>query len=105
MKSFEIVIQDSAIREMEVAYEWIADEAPMAATNWYNGCIDAVESLREFPKRCPLAPENEFFKPEIRQLLYGERNRAYRILFTIHKNSVHILHVRHGAMRWLGEEN
>ncbi|MCP4545517.1 MAG: type II toxin-antitoxin system RelE/ParE family toxin, partial [bacterium] len=34
---------------------------------------------------------------EIRHLIYG----SYRVLYTIDENSVHVLHVRHGARRYL----
>jgi len=57
------------------------------------------------PKRCPLAPENEYYPEEIRQLLYGRRQGRYRILFTIEQRTVTILHVRHGAQRYIHEED
>ena len=60
--------------------------------------------LDQFPARCPLAPENEHFTQEIRQLLYGPRNDVYRILFTIQGDTVHVLHDRHGAQQHLTEE-
>lgn len=69
--------------------------------------LDAIESLSEMPKRCPLAKENEYFSQEIRQLLYGQGRNAYRILFTIieeqHLPIVRIIHIRHSALPTLGE--
>ncbi|MFN6513748.1 MAG: type II toxin-antitoxin system RelE/ParE family toxin [Nostoc sp. CreGUA01] len=59
------------------------------------------------PKRCPLAPENEYLSQEIRQLLYGRGRNSYRILFTILEgqevSTVRILHIRHAAQQILGE--
>ena len=46
---------------------------------------------------CPLAPENDEFEEEIRELLYGKRQHRYRILFTIREQAVVVLHIRHGA--------
>lgn len=43
------------------------------------------------PERCPLAPENDAFEVEIRQLIY----RSHRVLFTVLGSRVHILHIRH----------
>jgi plasmid stabilization system protein ParE len=60
--------------------------------------------LDQFPARCSLAPENEHFTQEIRQLLHGPRNDVYRILFTIQGDTVHVLHVRHGAQQHLTED-
>jgi len=104
MPTFWIRVQETALNELDSAYEWISEESPTAAINWYNGCIEAIESLSVSPKRCPLAPENSYFKEEIRQLLYGKRRHAYRILFTVRNDRVHVLHVRHGSRDWLHEE-
>jgi plasmid stabilization system protein ParE len=70
--------------------------------------LQAIESLSEMPKRCPLARENEYFSQEVRQLLYGKGRNLYRILFTILEgqevSTIRILHVRHGTQQTLGEE-
>jgi hypothetical protein len=42
------------------------------------------------PKGFSLAPENDEFTEEIRQMIVGR----YRVLFTIKKGRVHVLHVR-----------
>jgi hypothetical protein len=39
------------------------------------------------------------FPFEVRQLLYGRKPHAYRILFTITANTVVILHIRHARQR------
>ncbi|WP_293092646.1 type II toxin-antitoxin system RelE/ParE family toxin [Moorena sp. SIOASIH] len=70
--------------------------------------LKAIESLSQFPKRCPLARENKYFSQEIRQLLYGRGRNSYRILFTIlelpERATVRILHIRHASQQTLGEE-
>ncbi|MGO4883492.1 MAG: type II toxin-antitoxin system RelE/ParE family toxin [Bryobacteraceae bacterium] len=62
---------------------------------------DAISSLAEFPRRCPLAPENTSFPFEVRHLLYGSKPHVYRILFTIQGNTVRVLHIRHGRRQRL----
>ena len=42
------------------------------------------------PKGFPLAPEDDEFSEEIRQMVVGR----YRVLFTIKGRKVHVLHVR-----------
>jgi toxin ParE1/3/4 len=64
---------------------------------WLDGVIAAVDTLTSLPRRCPLAPENDDFDVEVRQLLYGE----FRILFIVEDEVVRVLHVRHGARRFL----
>ena len=78
-------------------------KTPEAADRWFNSLYDTIGSLEIFPERCPLAPESEFFKVEIREIFHGRRQHKYRILFTVSKNKVHVLHVRHGARLALGE--
>lgn len=68
-----------------------------AADNWFNGFVKALDSLITSPSRCGLALENDAVGPEIRQLLYGRRCGVYRVLFTIAKNEVRVLHIRHAA--------
>jgi plasmid stabilization system protein ParE len=99
--TYEVLIMPSAEAELEKAYLWLCERNSEAAAAWYNGALDAFLTLEIFPTRCPLAPESQVFDHEIRQLLYGKRHHAYRILFDIVGNSVRILHVRHGARQHL----
>jgi plasmid stabilization system protein ParE len=102
--TYHVIIQPQAEAEIEAAYLWKRDNAPQAAARWFAEIVEAINSLDQFPSRCPLAPENEHFAQEIRQLLYGPRNDVYRILFTIQGDTVHVLHVRHGAQQHLTED-
>jgi plasmid stabilization system protein ParE len=102
--AFEVRVSAAADEQADAIYEWMAQRAPQGAVRWYNGLLDAIESLADFPERCSLAPESEHFTEEIRQLLYGKRRNTYRILFTIQGNTVHVLHIRHGSRRFLHEE-
>ena len=102
--NYQIVIQPNAQTDIERAYRWLLERAPTRAVTWYNGLQQAIDSLQSLPERCSLAPEDEYFSEEIRQLLYGRRGGVYRILFTIVDNIVHILHVRHSAQDILREE-
>ena len=90
---YEVSLAPCVEEDLEEAFRWIAKDSPQNAIRWYNGCLAAVGSLADFPSRCALAPETDAFAIEIRQRLYGR----YRILFTIRKHTVHVLHVRHSA--------
>lgn len=93
----QVIIQPPAAAEIEAAYLWIAERNPEAAATWLFGLKDAIQGLRDLPERCPLAPENSAFKERIRELIYGKRSGRYRVFFTIRANTVHVLHIRHGA--------
>jgi plasmid stabilization system protein ParE len=99
-----VIVQPSAQQEMEAAYEWIAGRALLTAARWYNGLLQVLKSLADNPQRCPLAPEDEYFPEEIRNLLYGRRKNIYRVIFTIRGDSVHVLHFRKAARRTLRPE-
>lgn len=97
MKKYRLIIQPPAVHDLDEAYQWIRDRAPEAAARWFNGFVEALNSLTTFPDRCGLAPENDAVEPEIRQLLYGPRSGVYRALFTITGEEVRVLHIRHAA--------
>jgi plasmid stabilization system protein ParE len=103
MKRWNVIIELPAQQEIAAAHTWFAERDPQAADRWFNGLYDTMASLETFPDRCPLAPESRFFDREIRETFHGRRQHKYRILFTVMKNEVHILHVRHGARLALGE--
>ena len=97
------MVEPRAANDIEAAYQWIATRAPENAVKWFNGLSEALATLEHFPERCPHAPEVDFFEIEIRQPFYAKRIGRYRILFTIERDNVHILHVRHGARKQLHE--
>ena len=65
----------------------LAQHAGESGFRWFLTLEEAIASLATFPKRCPIAPENERFPFEVRQMLYGRKPHVYRILFTIDKDT------------------
>ena len=94
---YRVEIDPVALSEVEEAYSWLAMRAPAEAVEWFNSLSNAIASLSKMPERCPLAPENDAFAEEIRQLLYGKRSGAYRVIFTVSDSVVRVLHLRHSA--------
>jgi plasmid stabilization system protein ParE len=101
---YRLIIQPPALADLDEAYRWIAERSPANAARWFNGFLEALHRLEQFPERCGMAPEGEQIDREIRQLLYGRRGGAYRALFVIHKDEVHVLHVRHAARNTMTPE-
>lgn len=88
------------IRYLSPAFEdigkicaYLARHSPAYAPRWVDRMENAVRSLRHMPHRCPLAPEDEFFPMEIRQLRFD----SYRVLFTIAGDEVRIINILHSA--------
>jgi plasmid stabilization system protein ParE len=101
---YRVTMTRIAEAEMELAHAWIEERSPINAARWKQRSLKSIDSLELFPARCGLAPEADLLDREIRQLLFGKRRGIYRILFEIRDDEVVGLHIRHGAMRFLGEE-
>jgi toxin ParE1/3/4 len=73
-----------------------ADSSP-AANKWFNGLVDAIQTLAQHPLRSPKIPENR----NLRHLLYGNKPHIYRILYSVdlHTQTVTIIHIRHHARK------
>lgn len=91
--TYRILYTATARADLASQIAYIAEHSLQAAVRWYDGCLDAIESLRSMAERRPVAPEAEAFDREIRQLLY----HSHRILFEIIGDTVYVLHIRHGA--------
>lgn len=90
---YKVVLRVKARNEAMEALEFIAEKAGVdTALSWYEGFETATQSLTDFPQRCPLAHEDAAFPDvELRQLIY----QSHRIIFTIRRRQVHVLHIRH----------
>ena len=95
--AYRLILQPAAEADIEDAFRWMQEQSPARAARWLNGLMQSIESLTVFPLSCPLAPENDYFAEEIRQLLYGKRGNVYRVLYTLVGEEIHVLHVRHGS--------
>jgi plasmid stabilization system protein ParE len=98
---YEVLVTRAADAEADEIFERIFQAAPSAAIRWYRGLLKAIHSLEHNPNRCPLAPEDEDFPEQMRNLLYGKRRHIYRVIFTIRNDTVYVLHIRHAARQVL----
>ena len=100
--AFRVEVSPEALANLDAIATHIRERGSFeSAERWFNGILDAIRSLDELPSRCPLADESEDLQTEVRLLLYGKRNRRYKIYFAIHHESqtVRVFHVRHWAMK------
>ena len=100
-----VIITGPAKRDIQVAYDWWAENrSAEQAIRWYVGIHAAIHSLRKMPERCAMAAESDLLTQGIRQLLFGLRRRAtHRIVFTIEDSTVVVLRVCHSsqdALSW-----
>ena len=105
MRVYDIIFASSAFDDLSEILEWLGHEAPDKVPEWYAAIKAHIQTLSQFPERCPYAPENgRWGSEELRQLLFQNYPSKYRIIFTVTESNVRILNIRHGARRYLHEE-
>lgn len=98
--TYQVEITAQAETEIDRIFIWLSSRSPQGAQRWYESFWTAVERLRNSPHVCSLAPEDDEFEMEIRQLFFGTRRGAvYRALFAIQADLVQILCVRGPGQR------
>ncbi len=92
MKRYVVIFEESAQADVRQSYDWGRRTwGKHQSQQWVRKLRTAVsEQLAIVPKAFPLAPEDDEFPEEIRQMIVSR----YRILFTIKGRKVHVLHVR-----------
>jgi len=94
---YRVNITVPAEGDLEDAYQWIARDSSQAAERWRKGLYRVIDSLETLPFRYGRAPEASAVDFELRQYVY----KSHRILYTVIGDTVHILHIRHGARQLL----
>jgi plasmid stabilization system protein ParE len=97
MKRYAVVFELSAQVDVRGSYDWGCRVwGKKEAQQWVRELRKRIsKQLSLVPKGFPLAPEDDEFSEEIRQMIVGR----YRVLFTIRKQKVHVLHVRGAHIR------
>ena len=92
MKRYRVIFTTNAIAEIAGSFEWGKKYwGEHAAKLWYQSLRQSVRrSLSSTPLAWPLAPEDEVYTAEVRNMFVGR----YRILFSIEKRTISILHIR-----------
>ena len=92
MKRYAVVFEESAQADVRGSYDWGCRVwGKREAVRWVRQLRTSVfKQLSLVPKGFPLAPEDNEFSDEVRHMIVGR----YRVLFTIRKRKVHVLHVR-----------
>jgi toxin ParE1/3/4 len=99
--AYRVEIARDAEVVLEALYLWVVARAPQQGAKWFNGLEQAVLSLDQHPKRCPVAPESIDPNQPVRVLSYGRKPHVYRVFFTVddHARLMRVVHVRRSARR------
>ncbi len=92
---FRVFIEGEARDNLRTHYLSLQARLPDSdfPDRWYYGIRAAIRELSTSAEQCGVAYEDRFFAETIRQKLVG----SYKVLFTIHGEQVHVLHIRHQA--------
>jgi len=101
---YRVILQDDAIQAIEKHARYIAEQqqAPLNALRWLKKILLSVDTLEQFPHRCPFAPENEIRDYEIRMLVVQNCLLLYNIDEDI--KAVQVVGFRHGSQKPLGDD-
>lgn len=92
-KTFRVEITATAEADVAEIWEYIAQDNPETATAFILRLEEQIDTLENFPERCPPIPENRLLGAAYRHLLFGQ----YRAIFKIAGDRVIVMRVLHGA--------
>lgn len=74
-------------------FRYVASDNKAAANKWITEIERQIDSLEQYPLRCPVIPESQDLGKEYRHIIYGN----YRTVFRIEGSRVIIMRIIHGA--------
>jgi plasmid stabilization system protein ParE len=97
--AYVVIVTERAASDLKESVEWWSRERSREqAARWYAGIRQAIDSLANQPERFSLSAENGEFSIELREILFGLGTRpTHRIVFTIVRQTVVVLTIRHAA--------
>jgi plasmid stabilization system protein ParE len=99
--TYEVFITARAQQEAQANHDWWAKYRSVEqAVRWYERFLKIALTLESNPERHGLAPENDRFSENIRQLNFGiGRKPTHRLIYTVRAEKVVVLRVRHLAQQ------
>lgn len=93
MRKYRVEITRMAESDIQEIFEYVSRDNKVAAIKWVEEIERQIDTLEDFPVRCPIIPEAQELGEEYRHLIYGN----YRTIFRIEGSKVIIMRVIHGA--------
>jgi plasmid stabilization system protein ParE len=90
---FKVEITPTAEADVAEIWDYIAQDSPGNAEAFISRLSEQIETLENFPTRCPLIAENRILGTSCRHLIYGH----YRTIFRVSGQTVIILRIIHGS--------
>lgn len=90
---FKVLITKHAEDDIESIWQYIAIDSVDRASEFIAQIEQKLNTLHNFPKRCPIIAESELLAVEYRHMVIGN----YRIILRIEGETVFIMRVVHSA--------
>jgi plasmid stabilization system protein ParE len=85
----KIVWSPTARRSAQQAVDFIEQDRPLVAVEWFEGLVERVELLRDLPDQGRIVPE--WGAETVREILY----EPYRVIYEVSPEQVEILTLSH----------
>lgn len=93
MRKYHVEITRIAESDIKDIFDYILKDKKLAATKWIKEIERQIDSLGNFPLRCPIIPEEQDLGGKYRHFIYGN----YRTIFKVKGKEVIIMRVIHSA--------
>ena len=103
--TFHVVLQQTAVTDLQSYYDYAADRSPIDAGRWLDRFQGALQSLCERPDRCSKARENGKVDAELWEFHWGKRPNVFRVIFTIDGDNIRVLRILRAQRRPLLAED
>jgi plasmid stabilization system protein ParE len=105
--SLRVVLSERAKQDIKSAYDWWARRrSAEQAERWFDGILDAMDSLASDADRQPDADEAAHLPVPMKVLPFGlGRRPTHRVLFTIRPECVYIVRVWHVSQDAIGADD
>lgn len=100
--NYYLQITDEAADLLFSIARWYAETSQSleVAEAWYDGFLDKLDQLEREPLLGKLAPENNLFDFELREIHYGSgRQLTHRALYRVVGQRIEVLSIRHLAQQ------
>jgi toxin ParE1/3/4 len=92
MKAFSVDILPIAREDIANIYHYIAFDNPTAALKVTDEIMDKIDTLAEYPERCPIVPDGELAQQGYRMLIIKNHIAFYKVF----ESEVLVYRVLHG---------
>lgn len=95
--TFHVNITARARRDVEGVVDAIRTKAPLNAARWHARIRSSYNRLKYLPTRFGRCDDFAEFGLEIREYVFGKRQGAFRVVYFIDGQTVHIMRVIHAS--------